>query len=144
MMALLSPIQPQSLRNYVALPILCVLSLAWAWGCTSSTEVRPDSIRCPSSLQTTVSPAKPTVNVFYTEPTVTALGKKVTNLAKTTIYYDLGEGRRPAKEVPATKPAGGGQISETISVPIGTQGEQVVRICVTATDRHGNESVMTP
>jgi hypothetical protein len=84
------------------------------------------------------------VNVSYTEPTVTAGGTTLSELAKTTIYYDLGDGRRLAKEVPATKPTGGGPISETISVPIGTQGEQVVRICVTATDRHGNESAMAP
>ena len=84
------------------------------------------------------------MKVSYGEPLVTAKGQQLSELAKTTIYYDLGDGRRPAKEVPATKPTGGGQISETISIPIGTQGEQVVRICVTATDRQGHESMMTP
>jgi hypothetical protein len=84
------------------------------------------------------------VSISYTEPTVTAGGKFLSELAKTTIYYDLGDGRRLAKEVPATKPTGGGQISETISVPIHSHKEQIVRICVTATDRHGKESAMTP
>jgi hypothetical protein len=84
------------------------------------------------------------VSVSYTEPTVTAGGKTLSELAKTTIYYDLGDGRRLAKEVPATKPTGGGRISETIAVPIHSHKEQIVRICVTATDRHGSESAMTP
>jgi hypothetical protein len=91
-----------------------------------------------------VGPAKPTVKVSYTEPTVSVGGDPLKDLAKTTIYYDLGKGRTVAKEIPATKPGGGGQISETITIPVQTKGEQSVRICVTATDRQGNESAMTP
>ncbi|MBH0191638.1 MAG: hypothetical protein HP492_07740 [Nitrospira sp.] len=71
-------------------------------------------------------------------------GSPLTDLAKTTIYYDLGSGRVLAKDIPATKPTGGGQISQTITVPVQEKGEQPVRICVTATDRHGNESAMVP
>jgi hypothetical protein len=80
------------------------------------------------------------VTVSYTEPAVSVGGGALSDLAKTSIYYDLGRGRRLAKEVPATKQTGGGQISETITIPIESQGEQSVAICVTATDRHGNES----
>ena len=139
---LLLPIRSQSLRNYLALPILCAIWVAS--GCAGKAHVGPAQIRCPGSVQTKVSAAKQSVKVSYTEPTVTAGGNKLSELTKTTIYYDLGDGRRQAKAVPATKPTGGGQISETISVPIDTPGEQVVRICVTATDRHGNESAMVP
>jgi len=84
------------------------------------------------------------VKVSYTEPSVSVGGDPLKDLAKTTIYYDLGRGRTLAKDVSATKPTGGGQISESITIPIQTQDEQSVRICVTATDRQGNESAMTP
>lgn len=136
------PIRPCPVRHTLALPILCTISAAW--GCTALADVSSAPLRCPSSVQTKVSTAKQSVKVSYTEPAVTAKGETLSELAKTTIYYDLGDGRRLAKEVPATKPTGGGQISETISVPIHSHKEQIVRICVTATDRHGNESAMTP
>lgn len=71
-------------------------------------------------------------------------GDPLTSLAKTRIYYDIGNGRTLAKEVPATQLSGGGEISETITIPVQIQGEQSVRICVTATDSHGNESPSTP
>jgi hypothetical protein len=65
----------------------------------------------------------------------------MTALSKTTIYYDVGNGRIRAKEVPSTAPSGGGQISETITVPIPhDRGVVQANICVTATDRQGNES----
>ena len=137
-----SPIRPGSFRYILTLPILYTISAVW--GCAVLTDVQPAQIRCPGSVQTKVSATKQSVKVSYREPAVTAGGNKLSELARTTIYYDLGDGRRLAKEVPATKPTGGGQISETISVPIGTQGEQMVRICVSATDRHGNESAMAP
>ena len=137
-----SPVRPRLFRPTLALPVLCMMSVVW--GCAGLADVRPAQIRCPGSVQTKVSAAKQSVKISYTEPTVTTGGDTLSELTKTTIYYDLGDGRRQAKEVPATKPTGGGQISETISVPMDTQGEQVVRICVTATDRHGNESAMVP
>ncbi|MBL8037845.1 MAG: hypothetical protein JSS38_03425 [Nitrospira sp.] len=68
----------------------------------------------------------------------------MTTLAKTSIYYDFGNGRSLAKDVPATHPSGGGEISETITVPIKAGKEQSVKICVTATDSNGNESASTP
>jgi hypothetical protein len=104
----------------------------------------PTTLQCSNSVHAKVSAATPTVKVSYTEPSVTSAGGSLNDLAKTTIYYDLGNGRTLAKEIPAKKPTGGGQISQTITVPIQTQSEQSVKICVTATDRHGNESAMTP
>lgn len=136
------PIRPRLFRSTVVLPTLCTIGVLW--GCVSHADVRPAQVRCPESVQTKVSATKQSVKVSYKEPAVSVRGETLSDLAKTTIYYDLGDGRRQAKEVPATKPTGGGQISETISVPIDSHREQVVRICVTATDRHGNESAMVP
>jgi hypothetical protein len=113
-------------------------------GCAPRSAFTTATPRCSDTVHTKLSRDKPTVQVSYTEPTQDQAGNPVTELAKTTIYYDLGAGRMPAKQVPSTRPSGGGQISETITVPV-TDGQEVfVRICVTATDRHGNESPMTP
>lgn len=142
MKAPLSPIRFHPFRNSVALPILCLLSVTA--GCASLAEVQPTPVRCPSSVQTNVSATKQSVKISYTEPSVSIVGSPLTDLAKTTIYYDLGSGRVLAKDIPATKPTGGGQISQTITVPVQVKVEQSVRICVTATDRHGNESAMVP
>ncbi|WP_145976447.1 hypothetical protein [Nitrospira moscoviensis] len=114
-----------------------------SFGC-SGAPVVAETPRCPDSVHATVSRAKPTVTLSYTEPTVNAAGTPLQGLTKTTIYYDAGTGRVPAKEVPATGPSGGGRVSETITVPLADGQETVVRICVTATDRQGNESAMTP
>ncbi len=137
-------LQPQSaaVRLSLMFPVLCVVSAAW--GCAALAGAPPPASQCPNSVHATVSAAKPTVKVSYTEPSVSVGGDPLKDLAKTTIYYDLGRGRTLAKDVPATKPTGGGQISESVTIPIQTQGEQSVRICVTATDRQGNESAMTP
>jgi hypothetical protein len=100
--------------------------------------------RCPNSAQARVSAAKPTVTVSYTEPVLDEAAGPLKDLAKTTIYYDVGNGRVPIKEVPASTPTGGGKISQTISVPVRGDQETVVRICVTATNQRGNESRSTP
>lgn len=124
--------------------ILILCSIAVVVGCTSLTGTAETSLRCPSSVQTKVRAAKRTVHVSYTEPSTTGEGDPLTNLAKTSIYYDLGRGRILAKEVPATRPSGGGEISETISISVTSKDEQSVRICATASDHNGNESMMTP
>jgi hypothetical protein len=63
-------------------------------------------------------------------------------LAKTSVYYDLGGGLGLAKEVPSPKPTEGNQISETIMLPITESKDTVVRL-LTATDRQRRESSMT-
>lgn len=113
-------------------------------GSGAVTESGADMLHCPDSVQAMVSAAQPTVRVSYREPSLTVGGDSLTSLAKTNIYYDLGDGRTLAKEVPATQPSGDGQISETIMVPVKSKDTQPVKICVTATDRDGNESRMTP
>ncbi len=110
-------------------------------GCAA---IRPSTFPCPNTVQANVSATKPTVHVSYREPSLTAKEGSLTTLAKTSIYYDFGNGRSLAKDVPATHPSGGGEISETITVPIKAGKEQSVKICVTATDSNGNESASTP
>ena len=136
-------VQPQNVSVRFALTLLVLCATGGGWGCAGRAGVPSTTVQCPNSIHAKVSAAKPTVTVSYTEPSVTVAGGSLNDLAKTTIYYDLGNGRTLAKDIPATKPTGGGQISETITVPIQTQGEQTAMICVTATDRHGNESTTT-
>ncbi|MDF0664987.1 MAG: hypothetical protein P0119_02815 [Nitrospira sp.] len=113
-------------------------------GCASFMGSGASTLHCPDSVQAKVSAAQPTVHVSYTEPSFTLKGNPLVSLAKTSIYYDLGNGRTLAKEVPATRSSGGGEISETITVAVASKDAQSVKICVTATDRDGNESRMTP
>ncbi|HKW86408.1 MAG TPA: hypothetical protein VJM82_05000 [Nitrospiraceae bacterium] len=88
---------------------------------------------CATSAKVLVKSTKPTVTVSYTEPTTTVDGTPLIALAKTTIYYDLGNGPVKAMDVPATKPTGGGQVSQTVKIPIGPNEGKLVMICVTAT-----------
>ena len=113
-------------------------------GCASLVGSRGGDLSCPDTVQATVSEARPQVRVSYTEPSLTIDEMALKNLSKTSIYYDLGKGRILAKDIPATQPTGGGQISETIAIPIRKKEEHSVKICVTATDQLGNESTMTP
>ncbi len=139
---------PKAWRHHLSgrfLPGLLILSATIiAWGCAGHRGQSPTVFRCPDSVQAKVSAENATVSVSYTEPSVSIDGMPLTDLAKTTIYYDLGSGRTLAKDIPATMPTGGGQISETITIPIRTRSEQTALICVTATDHRGNESPMTP
>ncbi|MEW6248038.1 MAG: hypothetical protein AB1555_15170 [Nitrospirota bacterium] len=120
--------------------LLCALSLT-LFGCSSVSPTKA-SLRCGSSPKIRVTAAKPTVSVSYTEPTTALDGRPLTSLAKTTIYVDTGDGPVTAKDIPATSPRGGGHISQTITIPL-KQQETVASICVTATDRQGNEGPPT-
>ncbi len=113
-------------------------------GCAGTQTPTASSERCPPTVTASVTPDKPQVHVAYTEPTVNVEGHPLKALAKTTIYYDLGQGRTAAKHVPASAPSGGGEVSEVITVPLPRAQAAVVRICVTATDRSGLESQATP
>jgi hypothetical protein len=126
-----------------SLAVSALLTLAAFHGCATQAASVAGNPRCPDTVQAKVGPAKPSVTVSYTEPSVKPAGNEWQGLAKTTIYYDLGTGRIVAKEIPATTPTGGGQVKQTIAVPLPERKETTVRICVTATDRRGNESAMT-
>ncbi len=121
--------------------VFCLTAIS---GCISLARNSGTDLRCPDSVQAKVSETHSTVQISYTEPSMTVEGTTLTDLSKTSIYYDLGKGRILAKDVPATQPAGGGSISETIVIPVRKKEEHSVKICVTATDRIGNESTMTP
>ena len=127
----------------LSVPILS-LCLTTVWGCAGLVGFQAPTPHCPDSILAKVSVDHPTVRVSYTEPSVTLDGNALTSLAKTSIYYDFGNGRALAKEVPASQPAGGGTVSETITVPTKSKDEQTVKICATATDQNGNEGLMTP
>lgn len=105
-------------------------SSAWAQ-CGSATKVH---LKAPES----------TVTVSYTEPTAGTDGKPLENLDRTTIYVDAGGGPMIAKVVPATKPTGGGRISEQITLTVQDPAGKEVAICVTATDKDGREGPASP
>lgn len=112
--------------------------------CTHTSTGSIDPPHCSNTVQAKVSASKPAITVTYTEPSMNQAGNPLKELAKTSVYYDLGAGRVLAKEIPSTKPSGGGQVSETITLPVKNQKETIVHICVTATDRQGHESAATP
>jgi hypothetical protein len=102
-----------------------------AWNqCGMATKVK---IRAPES----------TITVSYTEPTVGTDGKPLENLARTTIYVDAGGGPMIAKIVPATKPSGGGKVSEQVTLSV-KDAEKEVAVCVTATDSENREGPAAP
>jgi hypothetical protein len=77
------------------------------------------------------------------EPTTSLNRQPLTDLTKTTIYFDLGEGLVRAKDVPASRTTGGGKISESIIIPLAQRKEAVVAVCMTASDRRGSEGPPT-
>jgi hypothetical protein len=103
-----------------------------------SSQTRP-ATKCLTSAETTIQASKPFVTVSYVEPTTKANGEPLTNLAKTTIYHDLGKGMMKYKDIPASNSQGGGKIQETISFTIRTGTNIQATICVTATDTNGRE-----
>jgi hypothetical protein len=104
----------------------------------SSPEIL-DARYCVTSTQITVTASNPLVTVSYIEPTTKANGQALTNLAKTTIYQDLGKGLVKYKDIKATNPAGGGTIREKISFSLKPEETLHTTICVTATDTNGRE-----
>jgi len=91
------------------------------------------------SANARIQASNPSLTVSYVEPTTNANGQPLTNLAKTTIYHDLGKGLLKYKDIPATKPQGGGTIQEKILLTLPKEVSMQVTICVTATNTHGQE-----
>ena len=132
----------------VASLIPALLTLA---GCGASflegTIAPPNSsawTKCGSTTKVRVKPPKSTITVAYTEPTTGTDGKPLTNLAYTTIYYNAGDGPVIAKVVPASQKTGGAAVSQVIMIPLPSQAEQDVTVCVTATDSDEREGPATP
>lgn len=76
----------------------------------------------------------------YQEPATNEDGSPITDLALTSIYYDMGQGPVKAAEVPASAPTGGGTVTHDIEVPVAPKQEVNVTFWITATDGSGNES----
>ena len=102
------------------------------------------SVTCQPSAKTTVTSKNPSITISYTEPKVNAMGRPLSNLSKTTIYYDVGRGFVQAKERTATSPQGGGKIVETIQIPVQSETPVETTICVVATDSRGLASYKIP
>ena len=134
--------QKPLMRTGVASVVLAMLTTVS--GCAHMSGGSLPAPHCSDTVQTTVNASHKTLTVAYTEPSVNQAGHPLKELAKTSVYYDLGDGRVLAKDVPSTKPTGGGQITETITLPITQSKDTLVRLCVTATDQQGHESAMTP
>ncbi len=99
--------------------------------------------QCGAATKVKVKAPQSTVTVTYTEPTTGTDGKPLTNLARTTIYVDAGTGPIIGKVVPATKPTGGGKLSEQITLTV-KDAEKEVALCVTATDTDDREGPASP
>ena len=110
----------------------------------SSTKPIVSTSDCQTLARTKVSASKPSLTISYTEPTTSADGSPLTDLASTTIYYDVGQGFIKAKAVPATRPEGGGTVKESIQVPVQSSSPVDTTICVTATNTEGMATVQLP
>jgi len=79
----------------------------------------------------------------YDEPLTNVDGTPLTDLLKTTLYYERGRGTVKAKDVSAMSLTGGGHVTTTILVPVISGEDVMIRIWVTATDTAPtpNESV---
>lgn len=80
------------------------------------------------------------VTVEYDEPTTNEDGSALSDLQKTTVFYDMGGGTVKASDVPATSVSGGGHITEKVTVPVTSGQERDVQFWVTAMDLSQNES----
>jgi len=99
----------------------------------------PPKSTCQAPATLALSAARTSILVSYKEPTKRADGRPLTDLVKTTIYFDVGKGWMKAKDIPSSGPEGGGTISETVPLPSGKRTSPTIRVCVTATDSRGLE-----
>jgi hypothetical protein len=129
-----SPVQPQSENSAPSL-LQQTRSASPAQGQNSVQKAKV----CRTSAEVMVPSQKSVVAISYEEPTTTADGQPLTNLAKTTIYYDLGKGLVKYKEIVASDSNGGGKVTEKINLPEKNEESVNVTICVTATNTHGRE-----
>ena len=86
--------------------------------------------KCGTTSKVRVKPSHSSVTISYTEPTTGTDGKPLKNLSHTTIYYNTGDGPVIAKVIPASQKSGGGSVSQTVSIPVQSQQDQEVTVCV--------------
>ena len=130
--------------------VLWITLLSASWGCDISDTKQmtqhtpPSRMTCPKTTEVLINSSRRSLTVSYLEPTTKADGTPLTGLARTSIYYDLGHGAMKAMDVPATRPTGGGYVSQEITIPVKEGQEVFAVLCVTATDTDGNEGPPTP
>ncbi|RMH37586.1 MAG: hypothetical protein D6690_02085 [Nitrospirae bacterium] len=95
---------------------------------------------CHAMAWAEIEPNQETLTIRYQEPTTQHDGSPLRDLAKTSIYKDVGAGFVKIIDVPASNPAGGGIVEETIPLDAHMKQMRRFKICVTATDRHGLEN----
>ena len=83
------------------------------------------------------------VEYHYNEPTLNEDGTPLDDLAATRLYYQIpGQSAVMARSVAASAPTGGGQRTETLTVPV--TAPATVSFWVTAVDEVPNEKLATP
>src|SRR5690349_1982072 len=86
------------------------------------------------------TPTGAVLTVTYKEPAVNKDGSSLDDLDHTNVYYQVGsDAEVKGPNVPASSPAGGGNISTTITVPVPTDMRATVAVSASATDTSGNE-----
>lgn len=79
-----------------------------------------------------------TYTASWTEPSQYQSGAPLTDLTKSTLYWKIGTANPQSKDIPATKPAGGGSVSTTVTIPIAPgQGPITVVFWATASNPYG-------
>lgn len=74
----------------------------------------------------------------YKEPTTDADGQPITDLAYTSVFYQVGaEPPVRGPQVPASAPTGGGVIHTTVIVPLAVGERKTFKLWVVATDTTG-------
>jgi hypothetical protein len=95
----------------------------------------------PGGIEISVQGNRHTVVVEYDEPSTDTAGLALTDLARTTVWYQVGDRAPVATDVAATAPSGGGHVSVAIAIrrPPGLRPLPVT-IWATATTVAGRES----
>ena len=137
---LVSP--PRNTRSVLRL----VVRLAAASSCTSLGEFGGKDLHCPDSIRFDSSQGErgsTTRSDLLYQTLSHREGDPTDRRFDDEHPLRLREGTHLAKDIPATKQTGGGEISETTVIPIHENEEESVKICMTATDQLGNERPIT-
>ena len=92
-----------------------------------------------STLTISIPAGKKDVTISYQEPTADQTGSPLTNLSHTTIYLGAANSQGQSIRIQAADPRGGAYIKIHHVVP----PAQEFRLCATATNRAGKESIPT-
>lgn len=84
------------------------------------------------------------VDVAVTEPSSNSNGSALSDLFKTSVYYDAGSGPVHALDIESASVSGGGVSTGSVVVPWPAQKEGEVKFFATAMDDDSNKSESTP